>query len=84
MFDESPVFRKVMLPWYDTDLACSVTLVFLVAVFFFACCGLSAASEVPGNHHLIWVPSFLLIISTAGIVSIFFRLIRRNTYRFKR
>jgi hypothetical protein len=83
MFDETPVFRKVIVPWYDTDVACILLLIFQVAVFLFACCGISVASEMPNNHHYIWVPSFLLIISAVGILSISYRLIGRNAYKFK-
>ena len=84
MFDETPVFRKIIVPWYDTDLACTVTLIFLVAVFLFACCGLSAALELTGGYiPFIGVPCFLLIISAAGIISITLRLIHRNRGGFK-
>lgn len=84
MFDETPVFRKVIVPWYDTDGACILTLVFLVAVFLFACCGLSVTWELPSPYPFIWVPIALMLLSATGVTSIFLRLVRRNAYKFKK
>lgn len=84
MFDETPVFRKVIVPWYDTDRACMLTLMFLFAVFLFACCGLSAALEAPGYHPYVWMPSVLMMFSATGMVSVLLRVIRRNAYKFKK
>lgn len=84
MFDETPVFRRVIVPWYDTDAVCILMILFMAAVFIFACLGVSVVYETPINYHHLWVPSFLLIISAVGIASISLRLVRRNAYKLKK
>ena len=81
--DQSPLFRRVMLPWYDTDIACMLTGLFLLLVFWFALACISVANETPDSGRYVWVPTALLVLSTGGNVTICFRLFRRHAPSFK-
>jgi hypothetical protein len=82
--DQSPLFRRVILPWYDTDIACVLTGVFMLIVFGFALAGVSVAFEMPGGGEHAWVPATLLVLSAAGMVTVSLRLYRRYAHKFKR
>ena len=82
--DDSPIFRKVILPWYDTDAVCVLAVVFMLAVFGFSLAGLSVASEMPDAGKYAWVPFVLLVLSAVGAAAISMRLLRRHAHRFKK
>lgn len=82
--DQSPLFRRVILPWYDTDIACVLTGVFMLIVFGFALAGVSVAFETPDGGRHAWVPVTLLALSAVGIVTISLRLYRRYVLKFKK
>ncbi len=79
--DQNPVFRKVIIPWYDSEAACIFMIVFLFFVFCFGITGISVAREFPGYNGYAWVPALLMVSSAGVIVSIFIRLIKRFAYR---
>jgi hypothetical protein len=82
--DQTPLFRRVILPWYDTDAACVLTGVFLLIVFGFALAGVSVAHETPDGGRHVWVPAALLVLSGVGIITVSLRLYRRHAHRFKK
>lgn len=82
--DQNPLFRRIMLPWYDTDIACVLTGVFLLLVFGFALAGISVAYETADGGRHAWLPGVLLALSAIGIVIVCLRLFRRHAHKFKR
>lgn len=74
----SPVFRKPILPWYDTNAACIVLLVFLAAVLLFGLAGLRVAVTTPEYQGFIGLPIVLAALSGTGCASILIRLISRR------
>lgn len=65
-FSRSPVYRRSIYPWYDSELAC-VTVILLVSAFlFFGIVGISVAREKYEYHLYVWVP--ILITALSGIV----------------
>jgi fatty-acid desaturase len=82
--EQNPLFRKVILPWYDTDIACILTGVFMAFVFGFSLVGISVAQEIPDGTRHIWLPIFLLVLSVLGMVTVVVRLFRRHSHRFKK
>ena len=82
--DHNPIFRKVILPWYDTDAVCVLTVVFMLAVFGFSIAGISVASEMPEAGKYAWVPCALLVLSVVGTVAISLRLFRRHAHKLKK
>ena len=81
--DHSPSFRKVVIPWHDSDLFCMVISVLMALVFSFSRVGLRMASEVDGYHTHGWVPLLLMILSgivlASNIIRILTRMIRRRS-----
>ena len=75
--DQNPVYRKVIVPWYDSEIACLVLIALLFVVFLFGFMGISVASESIFYGSSIWVPIVLVVLSGGIILSITIRLIRR-------
>ena len=79
--DRNPLFRKVIAPWYDTEKACYIAIVFMFLVLLFGIAGISAASEKTEYNNYIWVPVLLVVMSAGVIVSISIRLIKRYAHQ---
>ena len=75
--DQNPVYRKVIVPWYDSEITCLVLIVLLFVVFLFGFIGISVASDSIFYGLYIWVPIILVVLSGGIILSITIRLIRR-------
>ena len=76
--DPNPFFRKVIVPWYDSEVLCIAVIVFNVVVVLFGLAGIVVASETPAYRDDIWVPAFLVVLGSIVIVSISIRLIKRH------
>lgn len=81
---QNPLFRKAIVPWYDSETACLIAIVLLVVVLLFGLVGISAARENVEYHEHMWVAVLLAVLSGAVIVSTATRLIKRYTHRFTR
>ena len=75
--DKNPLFRKVILPWYDTKKVCFTVIVFMLLVLLFGIAGILEAVEKIEYHEHIWVPVLLIVMSAWVIASISIRLIKR-------
>jgi len=73
------LFRKAFIPWYDTEPAMLLTLVFAVVVLLFSITGVAAALDSSRYGGYIWLPCLLGGLSLAVTVSTLIRLIRRGT-----
>jgi len=78
----SPVFRRAILPWYDTNPACIGVLVLMAAVCLFGLEGIRIAGKMEPSHGYIWVPILLVVLSGCVCVSIIFRMVKRYRDRF--
>ena len=81
---QNPLFRKAIVPWYDSETACLIVIIFMVFVFLFALVGISVARENAAYHEHMWVAVLLGVLSGTVIISTTIRLIRRYAYRFSR
>ena len=77
--DKNPVFRKVIIPWYNSTTIYIIMIIFMLLVFFFAMAGISVARQTPEYQGYIWVPIVLLIMSTGIVIAMTARLIKRYT-----
>ncbi len=75
--EQSPVFRKEFIPWYDTNIACSIVAVFTLFVFIFSLAGISTAHENVEYQGYIWVPGLLAMMRFTVMISNTIRLLRR-------
>lgn len=82
--DENPLFRKAIVPWYDSEAACLVMVILMEMVFVFGVAGLSVVLGTPEFHRFIWLPAVLLVLSFGVVFSITVRLIRRYARRRKK
>ncbi len=79
--DQHPVFRKKIIPWYDSGYLCLLEILLMIGVFLFGMGGISVISEMPEYRAYLWVPGILLLLSGGVILSVVIRLIRRASIR---
>ena len=82
--DQNPLFRKVIVPWYDSETACYIVIFFMFMVFLFGVAGISASRENIEFHEHVWVPVLLMVMSGGVIISTTIRLIKRYSRRFSK
>ncbi len=78
---QNPLFRRVIIPWYDTEPVCYVTLAFMVVVIFFSLVGIVEANSTPEFKQHIWIPVLLLVMCLIVFISTLLRLLRRSAER---
>jgi hypothetical protein len=81
-YDQRPVHRKLIVPWYDSETACFLQIIFMLLVLFFALTGIFVAIENIEHQSHVWLPLLLVIMSTGVIVSTTIRLVKRFRYRY--
>lgn len=79
--DKNPVFRKAVIPWYNSTTAHIIVVLFMLLVILFASAGIAVARENPDYQGYVWVPALLLAMSVAIIAITAIRLIRRYTQK---
>ncbi len=77
--EKNPVFRKPVIPWYQSKTAYGLTIAFMLFVFLVGLVGISVTREYETYKSYIWVPAVLVILSGSLIVTNIIRLIRRYT-----
>jgi hypothetical protein len=77
LLDPKPVYRRVILPWYDSEIVCIATLLFAGFVLLFAVFGIHVAYETPDYRQYLWIPGLLFTMGLAVFVSVAVRLINR-------
>lgn len=75
--DPNPLFRRIMMPWYDSTPMCWALFAAMVLLVLFSWAGIVVASENAAYHGYCWVPWTLLVLSALVGVSVLRRLIRR-------
>lgn len=76
--DKNPVFRKAIIPWYNSTTVHIIALIVMLAVFFFAMAGISVSKENAEYRGYVWVPALLLAMSCTIIITTTARLIKRH------
>ena len=75
--DQNPLFRRVIVPWYDSNTACLILLFTMLVVLCFAVAGVWVAVDTPAYQGYWWLPALLLVLSLLVVVSVAVRLIKR-------
>ncbi|NVL90076.1 MAG: hypothetical protein HWN69_03630 [Desulfobacterales bacterium] len=78
---KNPSFRKVIIPWYDSDLFCLVISICAAFVFYFSTAGISLALENDPYRHYCWVPIVLMLFSGILLATNLFRILSRMVSR---
>lgn len=76
--EKSPVFRRAIIPWYDSDRACWIVVVIGVLAGLFGAVGISVARESSTVVAHIWLPALLVVLSAVVVISTLVRLVRRR------
>jgi hypothetical protein len=76
--DPNPLFRRIMMPWYDSTPLCWALLLAMVLVALFSWAGIVVANENASYHGFRWVPWTLLVMSLFVGISVLLRLIHRR------
>ena len=79
--NKNPVFRKAIIPWYNSNAAHIIVIVFMLLVLLFALAGISVSQEYPAYNGYVWVPVVLLVFSAGIIIITVTRLIKRYNRR---
>lgn len=75
--DPHPIFRKIIVPWYDSTPACILVICAMIFVLLFGFIGLYVIEKNYDYHDHMWVPVGLILFSGVVIISTVFRLIKR-------
>ena len=54
--NKNPVFRKAIIPWYTSNTAYIIVIVFMLLVLLFALAGISVANANSVYNGYVWVP----------------------------
>ncbi len=81
LIEQKSFFRKVIIPWYDSETACLILIVFMFLVCLFGFAGISVARENVEYNQNIWIAALLVVLSGVVIISTTIRLIKRFTSR---
>ncbi|RJQ61031.1 MAG: hypothetical protein C4530_06760 [Desulfobacteraceae bacterium] len=74
---KNPVYRKVMVPWWDSEIPCLFVIIFMLFILLFGMIGLSVAYTTSEYRSFVWVPVLIAALSAAVIFSTTVRLVRR-------
>lgn len=73
--EDNPVFRKKIIPWYDSPIASAIRFLIAAAIFGFSTIGIQLVRETPSFSSFLWVPSVLAALSAILLIVSGFRLI---------
>ena len=82
--EKNPVFRRAIIPWYDSDRACWIVVGSMLVIAIFSAVGIFAALEDSRFHNYFWMPLLLLLLSAGIAVSTLIRMFRRYIDRLSR
>jgi hypothetical protein len=79
--EQPPIYRKIIIPWYDSNAVCIGLMAAMLPVLFFGILGTSASLETPEYRQYGWLPGLLVGMSLWVIFSVglrmTFRLLRQ-------
>jgi hypothetical protein len=76
--DPNPLFRRAIIPWYDSTAVCWVLEVVMATLVCFSITGIVVARSNPEYNGFVWVPWILLILSLGVALSVASRLMQRR------
>ena len=76
--DPNPLFRKMIAPWYDSNLTCWIVLIVMLVIMLFSWAGIAAALGNPSYRAFYPLPVLLFLLSFTVAVSVGVRLVRRR------
>ncbi|MCD6273335.1 MAG: hypothetical protein J7K30_10975 [Deltaproteobacteria bacterium] len=77
--DQNPLFRKAIVPWYDSKAVCRVIIVCALLALLFGLSGISAANATEIYNDYIWLPVVLTAASAGILIAAVIRLVKQYT-----
>jgi cytochrome b subunit of formate dehydrogenase len=74
--NSNPLFRKIIIPWYDSPPVCWVLIATMVVLVLFSITGIIVAEYNPEYAGFVWVPITLLLLSLFMVFVLCGRIIR--------
>jgi len=79
--DQNPIHRREIVPWYDSEIACLILMVWMILSLLFGSVGIAVAHQHPAYHQYTWVPIVIVMLSGGVIISTAIRLAKRYIRR---
>ena len=76
--DQSPLFRNVIIPWYDSNPSCWILVVWAFCVMIFGVVGVVTALTRQEYADYLWFPCMLTALSLFLGVKVMMRLANRR------
>ena len=77
--DPNPVFRKMIVAWYESEPACYILIFLMFLVLLFGIAGVSVALSNPLYADYLWIPILLIAFSALIIFSCIFQIMNLYT-----
>ena len=82
--DQNPLFRKVIVPWYDSETVCYIVIFLMFLSLLLGIAGIYVAWETAEFRRYIWLPGLLAALSVCVLITTTIRLVKRYLYRFSK
>lgn len=79
--DQNPIHRREIVPWYDSEIACLILMIWMILSLLFGIVGIAVARQHPAYHQYTWVPVVIVMLSGGVVISAFVRLVKRHIRR---
>jgi len=76
--DQNPLFRRVIIPWYDSDALCIIVIVLMFFVLLFSIAGIFVVFENIDYRNYLWLPGLLIMLSGSVFILTSIRLSKRH------
>lgn len=74
--DPKPVFRRMIVAWYDSEIACFAIIFVMLCVLLFGISGISVTLENPLYRDHLWLPATLCLMAMILIVVSVYKLLK--------
>jgi apolipoprotein N-acyltransferase len=81
--NKNPVFRKALIPWYDSKPVCLIMMLLMFLFFYFGLIGISVSVNHDQYSLYVWVPFLLVLLSAVVLLIVAVRLLKRFMGRFQ-
>lgn len=79
--EQNLVYRKTIVPWYDSEAACIIVILAMLLIFLFSLAGIHVSHETVEYKPYRWVAILLSALSGWVLLSTVYRLAKRSIHR---
>jgi hypothetical protein len=76
--DQNPFFKRAIIPWYDSNISCSIFILICVFALTFSIIGIKVALENNAFVGYVWLPSLIIFLSLFVMIKILLKLFKRR------